>query len=115
VLELLAALLYTDEGRSVVPVRVLWTPKSGLTMVSRLIGLLAGRNGDVNPYTLMPKRGNLHGIFVGDRPMFVEMNKAIEASGIRPVVDTVFAFDDALAAYRHQLSGKFVGKVVIRM
>jgi len=44
VLELLAALLYTDEGRSVVPVRVLWTPKSGLTMVSRLIGLLAGRD-----------------------------------------------------------------------
>jgi len=81
-----------------------------------LIGLLTGRNGgDVNPYTLMPKRGNLHGIFVGDRPMFVEMNKAIGASGIRPVVDKVFAFDDALAAYRHQASGKFVGKVVIRM
>jgi NADPH:quinone reductase-like Zn-dependent oxidoreductase len=80
-----------------------------------LIGLLAGRNGDVNPYTLMPKRGNLHGIFVGDRTMFVEMNKAIEASGIRPVVDKVFAFDDALAAYRHQASGNFVGKVVIRM
>ena len=81
-----------------------------------LIGLLTGRNGgDVNPYTLMPKRGNLHGIFVGDRPMFVEMNKAIGASGIRPVVDKVFAFDDALAAYRHQASGNFVGKVVIRM
>jgi NADPH:quinone reductase-like Zn-dependent oxidoreductase len=81
-----------------------------------LIGLLAGRNGgDVNPYTLMPKRGNLHGIFVGDRAMFVEMNRAIEASGIRPAVDTVFAFDDALAAYRHQASGNFVGKVVIRM
>ena len=81
-----------------------------------LIGLLTGRNGDeINPYTLMPKRGSLHGIFVGDRPMFVEMNKAIEASGIRPVVDKVFAFDDALAAYRHQSSGKFVGKVVIRM
>jgi len=81
-----------------------------------LIGLLTGRNGgEINPYTLMPKRGNLHGIFVGDRSMFVEMNKAIEASGIRPVVDKVFAFDDALAAYRHQLSGTFVGKVVIRM
>ena len=81
-----------------------------------LIGLLTGRNsGEINPYTLMPKRGNLHGIFVGDRSMFVEMNKAIEANGIRPVVDKVFAFDDALAAYRHQLSGKFVGKVVIRM
>jgi hypothetical protein len=27
----------------------------------------------------------------------------------------VFAFDDALAAYRHQASGNFVGKVVIRI
>jgi len=81
-----------------------------------LIGLLTGRTGgDINPYTLMPKRGNLHGIFVGDRAMFVEMNKAIEANGIRPVVDKVFAFDDAPAAYRHQASGNFVGKVVIRM
>jgi NADPH:quinone reductase-like Zn-dependent oxidoreductase len=81
-----------------------------------LIGVLAARNGaDVNPYTLMPKRGNLHGIFVGDHAMFVEMNRAIVANAIRPVVDRVFAFDDALAAYRHQASGNFVGKVVIRM
>jgi NADPH:quinone reductase-like Zn-dependent oxidoreductase len=81
-----------------------------------LIGLLTGRDGgDINPYTLMPKRGNLHGIFVGDHAMFVEMNTAIEANGIRPVVDRVFAFDDALAAYRHQASGNFVGKVVIRI
>jgi NADPH:quinone reductase-like Zn-dependent oxidoreductase len=81
-----------------------------------LIGVLAARNGgDVNPYTLMPKRGNLHGIFVGDHAMFVEMNTAIEARGIRPVVDKVFAFDDTPDAYRHQASGNFVGKVVIRM
>jgi NADPH:quinone reductase-like Zn-dependent oxidoreductase len=78
-----------------------------------LIGVLSGQNGDVNPYTLMPKRGNLHGIFVGDRAMFVAMNKAIEANAIRPVVDKVFGFDDAPAAYRHQASGHFVGKVVI--
>ena len=81
-----------------------------------LIGLLTGpTGGNVNPYTLMPKRGNLHGIFVGDREMFVGMNKAIDANGIRPVVDKVFSFDDAPAAYRHQASGNFVGKVVIRM
>ena len=81
-----------------------------------LIGLLTGRaGGDIDPYTLMPKRGNLHGIFVGDHAMFVEMNKAIETNGIRPVVEKVFGFDNALAAYRHQASGNFVGKVVIRI
>jgi NADPH:quinone reductase-like Zn-dependent oxidoreductase len=47
--------------------------------------------------------------------MFVEMNTAIEATGIRPVVDKVFDFDDAAAAYRHHASGHFVGKVVVRI
>jgi NADPH:quinone reductase-like Zn-dependent oxidoreductase len=78
-----------------------------------LIGLLSGRGGDVNPYVLMGKRGNLHGIFVGDRAMFVEMTRAIDVNRIRPVVDRVFPFDQALAAYRCHQSGGFVGKIVI--
>src|SRR5262249_44000492 len=68
-----------------------------------LIGVLTGRaSSDVDPYMLMPKRGNLHGIFVGDKEMFETMNKAIEANGIRPVVDKVFPFTDAREAYRYQ-------------
>src|SRR5262252_4521533 len=44
-----------------------------------LIGLLTGGGaGDINPYTLMPKWGSLHGIFVGNREMFESMNRAIE-------------------------------------
>ena len=78
-----------------------------------LIGVLSGRGGDVNPYALMAKRANLHGIFVGDREMFQEMNRAIEVNQIRPVVSCLFPFDQALAAYRHYRSGGFVGKVVI--
>jgi NADPH:quinone reductase-like Zn-dependent oxidoreductase len=80
-----------------------------------LIGVLTGRAGDINPYTLMPKHGSLHGIFVGDREMFEEMNRAIALHGITPVVDRVFPFEEAAAAYRYQASGRFVGKVVIRL
>ena len=80
-----------------------------------LIGLLTGRgSGDVNPYTLMPKWGSLHGIFVGNREMFESMNKAIEASRIQPVVGKVFPFAEALQAYRCQASGDFFSKVVIQ-
>jgi len=78
-----------------------------------LIGLLAGRDGAVSPYPLMAKGGSLHGIFVGDRDMFVEMNRAIEANGILPVVDRVFPFDEAIAAYKTHAAGTFVGKIVI--
>jgi NADPH:quinone reductase-like Zn-dependent oxidoreductase len=78
-----------------------------------LIGFLAGREGDTNPTPLMMTGGSLHGIFVGDREMFEEMNRAIAVNGITPVVDRVYPFGQALEAYRHHRSGAFVGKVVI--
>jgi NADPH:quinone reductase-like Zn-dependent oxidoreductase len=45
--------------------------------------------------------------------MFEEMNRALHVNRIRPVVDRVYAFDEAPAAYRHQASRAFVGKIVI--
>jgi NADPH:quinone reductase-like Zn-dependent oxidoreductase len=57
--------------------------------------------------------GSMHGIFVGDREMFEEMNRAMTVNQITPVVDRVFPFDSAPAAYQYQASRKFVGKVVI--
>ena len=60
-----------------------------------LIGFLAGRDGDTNPTPLMMVGGSLHGIFVGDREMFEEMNRAIAVNRITPVVDRVFPFDSA--------------------
>ena len=80
-----------------------------------LIGFLAGRDGDTNPTPLMMVGGSLHGIFVGDREMFEEMNRAIAVNRITPVVDRVFPFDSAPAAYTYHASGAFVGKVVISM
>jgi NADPH:quinone reductase-like Zn-dependent oxidoreductase len=80
-----------------------------------MIGLLTGREGGVNPYPLMFKGGTLHGIFVGDRPMFEEMNRAIDANGIRPVIDTAYDFEQVREAFAHHASGKFIGKIVIRV
>lgn len=78
-----------------------------------LIGFLAGREGDTNPTPLMMTGSSLHGIFVGDREMFEEMNRAIIVNRITPVIDRVFPFDEAPAAYKFHASGAFVGKVVI--
>src|SRR3954470_2090482 len=78
-----------------------------------LIGVLTGRRAPINPYSMMWKQAALHGIRVGTREMFVRMNRAIEANGLKPVVDTVVPFDSALDAFRLQASGNFVGKIVI--
>jgi NADPH:quinone reductase-like Zn-dependent oxidoreductase len=80
-----------------------------------LIGFVAGRDGDTSPFPLMYKAGNLHGIFVGDREMFEEMNRAIAVNHLKPVVDRVFPLEEAKHAFAHHASGQFIGKVVIGM
>jgi NADPH:quinone reductase-like Zn-dependent oxidoreductase len=80
-----------------------------------LIGFVAGRDGDTSPFPLMYKAGNLHGIFVGDRDMFEEMNRAIAVNDLRPVIDRVFPLEEAKQAFAHHASGQFIGKVVIRL
>ena len=42
-----------------------------------------------------------------------EMNRAIAVNSLRPVIAKVFSFDSAPAAYQHQASRAFVGKIVI--
>jgi NADPH:quinone reductase-like Zn-dependent oxidoreductase len=80
-----------------------------------LIGVLAGFQGDPNPHPLLRKGASLHGIFVGNRAMFERLNAAVEANNLKPVIDKVFAFEDAVEALRHQQSGSHFGKVVIRI
>ena len=45
--------------------------------------------------------------------MFEAMNRAIEAVRPEPVIDRVFDFAEARAAYEYLASGKQFGKVVI--
>jgi NADPH:quinone reductase-like Zn-dependent oxidoreductase len=79
-----------------------------------LIGVLT-REGDTSPHALMLKGASLRGIFVGSRAMAERLNAAVDAAGIRPAIDKVFAFEDARKAYEYQASGELFGKVVIRV
>jgi len=80
-----------------------------------LIGGLSGGATELNPGLIFARRANVQGISVGSTQMFMAMNRAIEVSAIKPVVDKVFAFADAQAAYRHLASGAHFGKIVIRV
>lgn len=53
-------------------------------------------------------------IAVGSRADFEAMNRAISLHRTRPVIDRVFAFDDAVDAYRYFRDGNPFGKVVVR-
>lgn len=78
-----------------------------------LIGVLT--SGEINPTPMMRKGLTVRGIYVGSRQMFEAMNRSFELHRIRPVVDRVFEFADAKAAYHHLKSQVHVGKVVVRI
>jgi NADPH:quinone reductase-like Zn-dependent oxidoreductase len=80
--------------------------------VVSLIGILAGA-GQIDPMTLLFKNARIQGIMVGSREMFDEMNRAMAANNIHPVIDRIFPFDQAQEAYRYLESGAHFGKVCI--
>jgi NADPH:quinone reductase-like Zn-dependent oxidoreductase len=77
-----------------------------------LIGVVAG-GGEVDPRAIFLKSIRVQGIYVGSREMFEEMNRAIESSGMRPVIDRVFDLDQTIEAMRYMESGSHFGKVCI--
>jgi NADPH:quinone reductase-like Zn-dependent oxidoreductase len=53
------------------------------------------------------------GIYVGSRQHFVEMNRAIEQTRLRPALDRVFSFGEAPEAFKTMESASHFGKIVI--
>jgi NADPH:quinone reductase-like Zn-dependent oxidoreductase len=78
-----------------------------------VIGGVSGFDSATPLREILSKMALVRGIFVGSRAMFEAMNSALARQQTRPVVDRVFPFADAPAAYEYQRSGAHVGKVVI--
>lgn len=78
-----------------------------------LIGAL-DMSGEFNPIPIFMKGIRVQGIFVGSSQMFEELNATINASGMRPVIDRVFEFDQAAEALTYMASGSHFGKIVLR-
>ena len=80
-----------------------------------LLGILAGTQGPINTYAVFHKNIRIRGVYVGSIAMFDRLVRVLERSRIDPVIDRVFAFEEARAAYEHLASGTHFGKVVIRL
>lgn len=78
-----------------------------------LIGVLSGVKEPLSVLPVLMKQVRVQGILVGHRQGFEAMNRAIAAHGLRPVVDRVFPFTEARAAFEHLASGAHLGKVCI--
>ncbi|HET9468827.1 MAG TPA: NAD(P)-dependent alcohol dehydrogenase [Vicinamibacterales bacterium] len=80
-----------------------------------LLGILAGTQGPINTYAIFHKNIRIRGVYVGSVAMFERFVRVLERSHIDPVIDRVFPFEEARAAYEHLASGTHFGKVVIRL
>lgn len=81
--------------------------------IVQLIGVLSF--AQIDPLPILTGGVTVRGFMVGSREMFEAMNRAISQHRIVPVIDRVFAFDEAPAALAHLQSAAHFGKVVIRI
>ena len=78
-----------------------------------LIGVLTGRAGEVPTSKMMAKQIRLEGLIVGSRRQQQDFVRAIEATGIRPVIDRTFPLDALADAFRYEEAGKHFGKICV--
>lgn len=78
------------------------------------IGFMTGQTAQLSLMPLIFRQTTLRGIAVAPRSSFDRMNEFLGHHRIRPVIDTVYAFEDAREAYEHLNRGAF-GKIVIKV
>jgi NADPH:quinone reductase-like Zn-dependent oxidoreductase len=79
------------------------------------IGVLSQSPEPLQVAPILWKQAAVQGIFVGSRENFLAMNRAISLHKLKPVVDAVFGFNEARAAFGKMEGASHFGKIVIRV
>ncbi len=90
---------------------VLATKVSG---VIAQVGFLTGQTAALELMPVIFRQTTIRGIAVAPRTSFDRMNPFLDQHRIKPVIDKVYTFDEAVQAYEHLARGPF-GKVVIKV
>ncbi|KAG4440648.1 hypothetical protein IFR05_003846 [Cadophora sp. M221] len=85
--------------------------------VISIIGVLGGMSKEQPGFIdVLMNLCTVRGLLVGSRAQFEDMNRAIEANGIKPVVDEkVFSLEQAKEAYQYMWEQKHFGKLTIKI
>lgn len=85
--------------------------------VINIIGFLGGMGKDQPSFLqCLLNQCTVRGLLVGNRLQFEEMNRAIDANGIKPVVDEkLFSLEETKEAYQHMWDQKHFGKLTIKI
>jgi NADPH:quinone reductase-like Zn-dependent oxidoreductase len=80
-----------------------------------VIGILGGFVKDLNVASIFATNATIHGITVGSREQFESMTRAIEATGIKPIIDKRFTLADIRDAFACMKAGEHFGKIVVTL
>ncbi|RKH66535.1 zinc-dependent alcohol dehydrogenase family protein [Corallococcus aberystwythensis] len=80
-----------------------------------VIGVLSGGAGSVSLVPILMQNLRVQGVFVGHRQSFEALTRAFALHDVHPVVDRVFPFAEARAAFEHMKQGAHFGKIVIQV
>ena len=78
-----------------------------------MIGVLTGIQGEVPTAELFQKNAVISGITVGSRSSQVDMVKAINTTGIEPLIDSSFGLEELGEAFKLQESQGHFGKICL--
>jgi NADPH:quinone reductase-like Zn-dependent oxidoreductase len=78
-----------------------------------LIGTVTGFAGAVPTAMMMIKQIRLQGVIVGHRRQQQDLVRALETTGIKPVIDRTFPLKDLADAFRYEESGAHLGKICV--
>jgi len=79
-----------------------------------LVGVLAGAKGGIEFMAMFMSQATFQPIAAGSRRDLEDLCRTIDQHKIRPIIDSVFSFDDAKAGWSHYAGRNVTGKVVIR-
>lgn len=78
-----------------------------------LIGILTGVAGQLPLVQALVRQIRLQGVLVGSRAQQQAMIRAIDANGLRPVIDKAFELEQIVEAFRYQESNRHFGKICL--
>ena len=80
-----------------------------------LIGFLSKENPGIDYFHLKKSGAIVRSLATGDRAQLEDLVRAVTGGGVKPVIDQVYPFDEARAAFIHLKNGGHIGKIVIKV
>lgn len=78
-----------------------------------IIGILSGASGEMDFVPALIKQVRLQGVLVGSRSQQQDMIRAIDANGMRPVIDRHFPLSEIVDAFKYQATNQHFGKICL--